>query len=89
MKNITLIIVAAAMLTTSALAFAGPVMEVNQMDASGLNETGVISSGGFTTLDELNASLSMKASGAGASHYRIVSVTGNNKLSGTAILYRE
>ncbi|STL59327.1 protein [Escherichia coli] len=49
---------------------------------------GVVSSGGFTTLDDLVASLDMKAADAGATHYRITSATGMNKLSGTAVLYR-
>ncbi|WP_117099694.1 YdgH/BhsA/McbA-like domain containing protein, partial [Klebsiella pneumoniae] len=34
------------------------------------------------------ASLDMKAADAGATHYRITSATGMNKLSGTAVLYR-
>ncbi|MFK3663245.1 YdgH/BhsA/McbA-like domain containing protein [Scandinavium sp. NPDC088450] len=88
MKNITLTIIAAATLVSSTLAFAGPATEISRMDAASLNQTGVISASGFTTLDGLQASLAMKASEAGANHYRIVSASGNNKLSGTAILYR-
>lgn len=90
MKNITLTVIAAATLVSSALAFAGagPVTEVNRMDAASLNKTGVISASGFTTLDGLQASLAMKARDAGASHYQIVSASGDNRLSGTAILYR-
>jgi hypothetical protein len=57
-------------------------------EAASLQKIGVVSSGGFTTLDDLVASLDMKAADAGATHYRITSATGMNKLSGTAVLYR-
>ncbi|MGL4724658.1 MAG: YdgH/BhsA/McbA-like domain containing protein [Scandinavium sp.] len=88
MKNITKAILAAAALTTSALAFAGTPQMVSRSDADSLQKIGVVSSSGFTTLDELVASLNMKAADAGATHYRITSATGMNKVSGTAVLYR-
>lgn len=88
MKNITLALFAAATFATSTLAYADSAMEISRVDASMLQKVGVVSAGGFTNLDELNTSLSMKASEAGATHYRIVSASGNNKLSGTAVLYR-
>ncbi|HCB2859792.1 YdgH/BhsA/McbA-like domain containing protein [Klebsiella aerogenes] len=87
MKTITRIIIAAAALTSSALAFAGTPQMVTRGEAVSLQKIGVVSSGGFTSLDELDASLAMKAADAGASHYRIVNATGNNKLSGVAVLY--
>lgn len=88
MKTVTRIIIATAALTSSALAFAGPPQMITRSEAVSLQKIGVVSSGGFTNLDELDASLAMKAADAGASHYRIVNTTGNNKLSGVAVLYR-
>ncbi|HEN4999093.1 TPA: DUF1471 domain-containing protein [Klebsiella aerogenes] len=88
MKTITRIIIAAAALTSSVLAFAGTPKMVTRSEAVSLQKIGVVSSGGFTSLDELDASLAMKAAEAGASHYRITSASGMNRLSGTAVLYR-
>lgn len=88
MKNISKAIIAAAALATSALAFAGNPQMVTRGEAHSLQKIGVVSSSGFTSLDELDASLAMKAADAGAGHYRIVNASGNNKLSGTAVLYR-
>lgn len=88
MKKITLVLITAATLATSSLAYAGSAQEVNRSEAASLNKVGVVSSGGFTSLDELNASLAMKANDAGASYYRISGASGNDKISGTAVLYR-
>ncbi|MCT4708883.1 DUF1471 domain-containing protein [Enterobacteriaceae bacterium H11S18] len=88
MKSIIKLSIAALVLTTSTLAFAGDAKEVNRTEAVSLQKIGNVSAGGFTNLDELNASLAMKASEAGASHYRIVGASGMNRLSGTAVLYR-
>ena len=63
-------------------------MTHNKQKAVSLQKIGVVSSGGAATLDELDTSLAMKAAEAGASHYRITSASGMNKLSGTAVLYR-
>ncbi|KHG49820.1 PF07338 family protein [Enterobacter hormaechei subsp. xiangfangensis] len=43
---------------------------------------------GATTLDGLEAKLAEKAAAAGASGYTITSTNGNNKLSGTAVIYK-
>lgn len=48
----------------------------------------MVSVSGVTSLDELNMALAMKASEAGATYYSVSSVRGNNKLSGSATLYR-
>lgn len=88
MKNILNIAIVTAALTASAFAFAGSPQEVNRAEAASLQKVGTVSAGGFTNLDELSASLAMKAADAGAGHYRIVGASGMNKLSGTAVLYR-
>ncbi|MED7793190.1 YdgH/BhsA/McbA-like domain containing protein [Klebsiella aerogenes] len=87
MKTVTRLIIAAAALTSSALAFAGAPQMVTRSEAVSLQKIGVVSSSGFS-LDELDASLAMKAADAGATHYRVIGASGNNKLSGTAVLYR-
>ncbi|MCV9877240.1 YdgH/BhsA/McbA-like domain containing protein [Brenneria izbisi] len=43
---------------------------------------------GAATLDTFEAQVAAKAEAAGASSYRIVSVTGQDQLNGTAILYK-
>jgi|AGFT01.1.fsa_nt_gi Protein of unknown function (DUF1471). len=88
MKNIIKTAVITLSLAASTFAFAGSPQEVNRADAASLQKVGTVSAGGFTNLDELSASLAMKAADAGASHYRIVGASGMNKLSGTAVLYR-
>lgn len=88
MKNIIKTIAAIIALSTTALSYAAGPQMVSRSEAVSLQKIGVVSSGGFTTLDDLIASLDMKADDAGATHYRITSATGMNKLSGTAVLYR-
>jgi Protein of unknown function (DUF1471). len=88
MKNITKAIIATITLTTTAFAYAASPQMITREDARTLQKVGVVSASGFTTLDDLVASLNMKAADAGASHYRITSTTGHNLLSGTATLYR-
>ncbi|EHW9320698.1 DUF1471 domain-containing protein, partial [Salmonella enterica subsp. enterica serovar Umbilo] len=41
-----------------------------------------------TTLDGLEAKLAEKAAAAGASAYNITSAVGNDKMSGTAVIYK-
>ncbi|MDD9247077.1 DUF1471 domain-containing protein [Enterobacter soli] len=74
--------------TLAIIALSASPQMVSRSEAASLQKIGVVSSGGFTTLDDLVASLDMKAADAGATHYRITSATGMNKLSGTAVLYR-
>ncbi|MCS2164029.1 YdgH/BhsA/McbA-like domain containing protein [Scandinavium manionii] len=88
MKNTIKVLIAAVALSTTALAYAASPQMVSRSEAVSLQKIGVVSSGGFTSLDDLDASLAMKAADAGASHYRIIGASGNNKLGGTAVLYR-
>ncbi|ECJ0310143.1 DUF1471 domain-containing protein [Salmonella enterica] len=48
----------------------------------------VVSVSGASTLDELTRNIEKKAAESGASSFKITSAGGNNKLHGTAILYR-
>ncbi|MGR7122783.1 YdgH/BhsA/McbA-like domain containing protein [Klebsiella aerogenes] len=88
MKNIIKTTAAIIALSATTLSYAASPQMVSRSEAASLQKIGVVSSGGFTSLDDLDASLAMKAADAGASHYRIVSASGNNKLSGMAVLYR-
>lgn len=88
MKNIIKTTAAIIALSATTLSYAASPQMVSRSEAASLQKIGVVSSGGFTSLDDLDASLAMKAADAGASHYRTVSASGNNKLSGTAVLYR-
>ncbi|MDH8462785.1 DUF1471 domain-containing protein, partial [Klebsiella pneumoniae] len=56
--------------------------------AESMNKIGVVSAQGATTLDGLEAKLAAKAEAAGATGYSITSANTNNKLSGTAVIYK-
>lgn len=49
---------------------------------------GVVSAGNAYTLEELSEELSRKADDKGAGSYKILSVTGNNRLHGVAVIYK-
>ena len=59
---------------------------INSTD--GKEKMGVVSVGGAYTLDDLSDALARKADEKGASGYKILSTTGNNKLHGVAEIYR-
>ncbi|MCS2164485.1 YdgH/BhsA/McbA-like domain containing protein [Scandinavium manionii] len=88
MKNTIKVLIAAVVLSPTVLAYAASSQMVTRAEAVSLQRIGVVSSGGFTSLDDLDASLAMKAADAGASHYRVIGASGNNKPRGTAVLYR-
>ncbi|WP_313079710.1 DUF1471 family protein YbiJ [Atlantibacter sp.] len=80
---------AAAALILSTLSFgAFAAQSINPTDTSGLNKIGVVSADGATTLDGLEAKLAAKAEAAGATSYAITSANTNNKISGTATIYK-
>ncbi|STQ42422.1 Multiple stress resistance protein BhsA precursor [Ewingella americana] len=54
----------------------------------GQQKLGVISASGPTTIGGLESKLAAQASDAGASSYRIISVTGNNRLHADAEIYK-
>ncbi|WP_220266079.1 MULTISPECIES: DUF1471 family protein YbiJ [Enterobacteriaceae] len=80
---------AASALILSTLSFgAFAAQSINPADTSGLDKIGVVSADGATTLDGLEAKLAAKAEAAGATSYAITSANTNNKISGTATLYK-
>ena len=86
MKTIKYAVAAVALSALSFGAFA--VEPVSSTQAQNMNKIGVVSAEGATTLDGLEAKLAEKAAAAGASGYTITSANGNNKLSGTAVIYK-
>ena len=86
MKTIKYAVAAIALSTLSFGAFAA--QPVTQEQAQKMNEIGVVSANGASTLDGLEAKLAQKAVDAGASGYSITSANTNNKVSGTAVIYK-
>ena len=78
--------IAAALSALSFGAFAA--QPVTQSEAMGMHKVGNVSVYGATTLDDMEAQVAQKAAAAGASGYSITSATNNNKMSGTAVLYK-
>lgn len=85
MKNIKY---AAAAIALTALSFGAFAAEPVTAQAESMNKIGVVSAQGATTLDGLEAKLAAKAEAAGATGYSITSANTNNKLSGTAVIYK-
>ena len=84
MKNIKYAVAAIALSALSFGAFAAqPVTQAQKM-----NEMGTVSVDGASTLDGMEAQLAQKAAAAGASGYAITSANTNNKVSGTAVIYK-
>lgn len=65
-----------------------PQKPVSASQTQNLHKIGVVSADGATTLDGLEAKLAEKAAAAGASAYNITSAVGNDKMSGTAVIYK-
>ena len=86
MKTIKYAVAAVALSALSFGAFA--VEPVSSTQAQSMNKIGVVSAEGATTLDGLEAKLAAKADAAGATGYSITSANTNNKVSGTAVIYK-
>ncbi|MGL5698061.1 MAG: DUF1471 family protein YbiJ [Kluyvera sp.] len=86
MKNIKYTVAAIALSALSFGAFAA--QPVTQAQAQKMNEIGTVSVDGASTLDGMEAQLAQKAADAGASGYTITSANTNNKVSGTAVIYK-
>ena len=86
MKNIKYAVAAIALSTLSFGVFAAEPVTASQ--AQSMNKIGVVSAEGATTLDGLEPKLAEKAAAAGATGYSITSATNNNKMSGTAVIYK-
>ncbi|EMM2114657.1 DUF1471 domain-containing protein [Klebsiella pneumoniae] len=65
---------------------ASAAQEINHAD--GKEKIGVVSASNAYTLDELSDALSRKADGQGATSFKILSTTGNNRLHGVAEIYK-
>jgi len=68
-----------------ALAAAQPVTSI---EAHNLQRIGSVAVSGAATLDSLEAKLAAKAEAAGASSYTITSADTEDKVSGTAVIYK-
>ena len=86
MKTINTVVAAMTLSTLSFGVFAAEPVTASR--AQNMNKIGVVSADGASTLDALEAKLAEKAAAAGASGYSITSATNNNKLSGTAVIYK-
>lgn len=86
MKTIKSAAIAIALSALSFGAFAA--QPVSQAQAESMNKIGTVSVDGASTLDGLEAKLAAKAAEAGASGYSITSANTNNKISGTAVIYK-
>lgn len=85
MKTINIVVAAMALSTLSFGVFAAEPVTASQ--AQNMNKIGVVSADGASTLDALEAKLA-ESRGGSASGYSITSATNNNKLSGTAVIYK-
>ncbi|AOP98844.1 multiple stress resistance protein BhsA [Enterobacter hormaechei subsp. hoffmannii] len=65
---------------------ASAAQEINHAD--GKENIGVVSASNAYTLDELSNTLSRKADEQGATSFKILSTTGNNRLHGVAEIYK-
>ncbi|MBN6042909.1 DUF1471 domain-containing protein [Citrobacter sp. ku-bf4] len=65
---------------------ASAAQEINQAD--GKEKMGVVSASNAYTLDDLSNALSRKADEQGATSFKILSTTGNNRLHGVAEIYK-
>ncbi|KID06657.1 membrane protein [Hafnia alvei] len=78
----------AVVFALSASAFAATAADLSSQPTSDMQKMGVVSVSGATNLDGLEARVAAKAEQAGASSYRIISTSGNNKMHATAELYK-
>ena len=85
MKNIKTLIAAAVLSSLSFASFAA--VEVQSAPA-GQQEIGSIAATAGTNLSSVEHQLAQKAQASGATSFRITSVTGSDKLHGTAVLYK-
>lgn len=86
MKSIKYIVPALALSFASFASIAAT--QIQHSPSTGLNEIGVVSASSTGTLTDLENALAKKAEDAGATSFLITSATGNNKLHGTAVIYR-
>ncbi|WP_437615387.1 multiple stress resistance protein BhsA [Erwinia sp. V71] len=85
MKNVKNAAIAIAL---SALSFGSFAAELVTSEPLQQQEVGVISATGSSNLTSLQDQLAAKAEQQGAKSFRITSVTGQNQLYGTAVIYK-
>lgn len=81
----------ALLITTLVMGFiavdaASAAQEINHAD--GKEKMGVVSASNAYTLDDLSNALSRKADEQGATSFKILSTTGDNRLHGVAEIYK-
>jgi len=85
MKNVKTLIAATIL---SSLSFASFAAVQVQATPAGQQEIGTVAVTAGTNLSSVENQLAQKAQASGASSYRITSVSGSDKLHGTAVLYK-
>lgn len=85
MKNVKTLIAATIL---SSLSFASFAAVQVQAAPAGQQEIGTVAVTAGTNLSSVENQLAQKAQASGASSYRITSVSGSDKLHGTAVLYK-
>ncbi|CNC37914.1 Multiple stress resistance protein BhsA precursor [Yersinia frederiksenii] len=81
MKKTTVnLAIAASLFSASALAA--------QPQLQNMHCVGSVAVSAMTTLNEIEKGIAEQAQAKNASHYRIISVSGNNKLPVSAVIYR-
>lgn len=85
MKNVKTLIAATIL---SSLSFASFAAVQVQATPAGQQEIGTVAVTAGTNLSSVENHLAQKAQASGASSYRITSVSGSDKLHGTAVLYK-
>jgi len=84
MKKTTVsLAIAACLFSASALA-----AQPQQTPPQNLHRVGSVTVSAMTTLSEVEKGIAQQAKAKNASHYRIISVSGNNKLHASAVIYR-
>lgn len=87
MKNAIRTAIAAVAFSATAFAYAAPT-EISRSQAQDLEQIGVVSYNGSSNISDVTEQLSRKAAEAGATHFRITSAGGDNRINGTAAIYR-
>ncbi|MES4612088.1 MAG: multiple stress resistance protein BhsA [Ewingella sp.] len=85
MKNVTMTLAAIALATASFSTLAATQVQSAPTNAQSI---GVVSAQAGTNLSSLEHQLAAKAEANGATSYRIISASGDNRLYGTAELYK-
>ncbi|HBX2649108.1 multiple stress resistance protein BhsA [Klebsiella pneumoniae] len=80
------LLIATLVMGVISVSSASAAQEINHAD--GKEKIGVVSASNAYTLDELSDALSRKADEQGATSFKILSTTGNNRLHGVAEIYK-